>query len=92
MPPYLQAHLHGRKLKRGALGGNQFRIAVRNLAGQLDDLEERLQRVSRQGVPNYFGPQRFGHGGRNVAQGIRWLEHGGRLPRNKKEHLPLFGS
>ena len=80
----LQAHLHGRKLKRGALGGNKFRIAVRNLEGQLDDLEDRLQRVSRQGVPNYFGPQRFGHGGRNVAQGIRWLEHGGHLPRNKK--------
>ena len=80
----LQAHLHGRKLKRGALSGNRFRIVVRNLEGQLDDLEDRLQRVSRQGVPNYFGPQRFGHGGRNVAQGVRWLEHGGRLPRNKK--------
>ena len=80
----LQAHLHGRKLKRGALSGNRFRIVVRKLEGQLDDLEDRLQRVSRQGVPNYFGPQRFGHGGRNVAQGVRWLEHGGRLPRNKK--------
>jgi tRNA pseudouridine13 synthase len=80
----LQAHLHGRKLKRGTLRGNRFRIVVRQLEGQLDDLEDRLQRVSRQGVPNYFGPQRFGHGGRNVAQGVRWLERGGRLPRNKK--------
>jgi len=80
----LQAHLHGRKLKRGTLSGNRFRIVVRNLEGSLDDLEDRLQRVSRQCVPNYFGPQRFGHGGRNVAQGARWLEHGGRLPRNKK--------
>jgi len=80
----LQAHRHGRKLKRGALSGNRFRIVVRKLEGHLDDLEDRLQRVAQQGVPNYFGPQRFGHGGRNVAQGIRWLEHGGRLPRNKK--------
>ena len=80
----LQAHLHGRKLKRGTLSGNRFRIVVRNLEGSLDDLEDRLQRVSRQGVPNYFGPQRFGHGGRNVAQGVRWLEHGGRLQRNRK--------
>jgi len=73
----LQAHLHGRKLKRGTLSGNRFHIVVRNLEGT-------LERVSRQGVPNYFGLQRFGHGGRNVAQGARWLEHGGRLPRNKK--------
>ena len=80
----LQAHLHGRKLKRGTLSGNRFHIVVRNLEGSLDDLEDRLQRVSRQGVPNYFGLQRFGHGGRNVAQGARWLERGGRLPRNKK--------
>ena len=80
----LQAHRHGRKLKRGALSGNRFRIVVRKLEGHLDDLEDRLQRVAQQGVPNYFGPQRFGHGGRNVAQGVRWLEHGGRLPRNKK--------
>jgi tRNA pseudouridine13 synthase len=80
----LRTNLHSRKLKRGTLKGNRFRIVVRNLEGQLDDLEDRLQRVSRQGLPNYFGPQRFGHGGRNVAQGVRWLEHGGRLPRNKK--------
>jgi len=80
----LQACLHGRKLKRGALRGNHFRIRVRELDGQTDGLEERLQRVSAQGVPNYFGPQRFGHRGRNVAQGIHWLERGGRLPRNKR--------
>jgi len=80
----LQTNLHGRKLKRGVLKGNRFRIVVRRLEGQLDDLESRLQRVSEQGVPNYFGPQRFGHGGRNVAQGVRWLERGGRLHRNKK--------
>jgi tRNA pseudouridine13 synthase len=80
----LQAHLHRRKLKRGVLRGNRFRIVVRELEGLLDDLEERLQRVSVQGVPNYFGPQRFGHGGRNIVHGVNWLERGGRLPRNKK--------
>ena len=80
----IQACLHNRKLKRGALQGNRFVIVVRNLAGQLDDLEERLQQVAKHGVPNYFGLQRFGHGGRNVAQGVGWLQHGGRLPRNKR--------
>jgi tRNA pseudouridine13 synthase len=80
----LQAQRHGKKLKRGALRGNRFRIVVRKLEGQLDDLEDRLRRVAQRGVPNYFGPQRFGHAGRNVAKGVHWLEHGGRLPRNKK--------
>jgi len=80
----LRAALHNRKLKRGALRGNRFRIVVRNLEGPPDRLEERLQNVQAEGVPNYFGPQRFGHGGRNVGQGVHWLEHGGRLPRNKK--------
>lgn len=80
----LEARLHRRKLKRGALRGNRFRLVVRQLEGPLDALEMRLQNAKLQGVPNYFGPQRFGHGGRNMNQGTRWLEHGGRLPRNKK--------
>jgi tRNA pseudouridine13 synthase len=80
----LKTHFHNRKLKRGALRGNRFRLVIRDLAGEPDLLTERLQRVSRQGVPNYFGPQRFGHGGLNVARGAHWMENGGRLPRNKK--------
>jgi tRNA pseudouridine13 synthase len=80
----LQAHRHVRKLRRGALGGNRFVLRVRNLSGACDALEERLPQVAGRGVPNYFGPQRFGHGGTNVARGIEWLEKGGRLPRNKQ--------
>lgn len=26
------------------------------------------------GVPNYFGPQRFGHHGNNVGEAMRWVE------------------
>jgi tRNA pseudouridine13 synthase len=80
----LNAQLHTRKLRRGVLAGNRFRLVVRNLAGDLSQLQERLQRVKQNGVPNYFGSQRFGHDGQNVVRGSRWLEHGGRLPRNKK--------
>lgn len=51
---------HRRKLRRGALKGNRFRLHITKLNGELAGLEERLQRVTRDGVPNYFGAQRFG--------------------------------
>ncbi|MGB5472849.1 MAG: tRNA pseudouridine(13) synthase TruD [Gammaproteobacteria bacterium] len=57
---------HGRKLQRGTLSGNEFVITVRDIAGSCAELEERLQRVGSQGVPNYFGAQRFGNGGGNL--------------------------
>jgi len=77
----IAAHLHERKLQRGALCGNRFRLVVRELRDDAGDLEVRLQAVAARGVPNYFGPQRFGHGGRNVERAMHWLEHGGRIRR-----------
>lgn len=56
----LEVHRHRRKLQRGALRGNRFTIRVRRLAGDRDALHQRLERVRRCGLPNYFGPQRFG--------------------------------
>ncbi|HEY0633738.1 MAG TPA: tRNA pseudouridine(13) synthase TruD [Gammaproteobacteria bacterium] len=56
----LQVARHRRKLRRGALKGNRFRLHITQLLGELSGLEERLQRVAKEGVPNYFGEQRFG--------------------------------
>ena len=80
----IQAHNHSRKLQRGALKGNRFRIVVRQLEGNIAGLEKRLVAVKSQGVPNYFRLQRFGFNGANVERGVRWLEHGGKLSRNKR--------
>jgi len=80
----LQALNHPRKLKRGILKGNRFLIVVRKLEGSTSRLEQRIKTVQSQGVPNYFGRQRFGFGGGNIERGARWLEQGGRLPRNKR--------
>ena len=55
-----------RKLRKGALKGNRFEICIREVQGERAALEQQLQAIKRDGVPNYFGPQRFGHGGRNV--------------------------
>jgi tRNA pseudouridine13 synthase len=47
-------------LPRGALEGNRFEITVRNLAADREALTQRLRVIGSGGVPNYFGPQRFG--------------------------------
>lgn len=56
----LNAVRHSRKLRRGALSANAFRITVRDVQGNLAELATRLERISMMGVPNYFGEQRFG--------------------------------
>jgi len=62
---------HGRKLRRGALRGNRFRIVVRELAGDPGALQRRLEIIAVQGVPNYFGEQRFGRDGSNLRTAQR---------------------
>ena len=56
-----------RKLQRGGLRGNRFTLRLREVRGDRKALEERLARVVEQGVPNYFGEQRFGRDGGNLA-------------------------
>ena len=72
----LEAHAHTRKLPRGALRGNRFAIRLRTPEGGAAlaaALAPRLATIAQRGVPNYFGPQRFGHEGANLARGAREL-------------------
>ena len=64
----LEAHAHTRKLPRGALAGNNFTIRVRDVSASDDQLAERVKLISERGVPNYFGPQRFGREGSNLLR------------------------
>jgi len=63
----LEATRHHRKLQRGALRGNRFLLRVGELAGDLAALSVRLETLRGTGVPNYFGPQRFGRDGSNLV-------------------------
>lgn len=76
---------HPRKLRRGAHAGNAFRIALRTprATALRQAVEERLACVAGSGVPNYFGPQRFGRDGSNVDLARR-LFSGARLKRDKR--------
>ena len=68
----LEMQPHNRKLPRGALAGNRFAIRLRALTGsgaQLEaELAGRLAVITANGVPNYFGPQRFGRDGANLER------------------------
>jgi tRNA pseudouridine13 synthase len=87
----LDARSHSRKLKRGALAGNRFRIVVRELAGDVDSLPSRLQQLAVGGVPNCFGPQRFGSDAANLSRVGEWLSSG-QLPRDRDARGFLFSA
>lgn len=77
---------HAKKLPRGAHGGNRFRLVLRDVAGDAAAIEARLQTIAAAGVPNYFGGQRFGHGGGNVDKAVAMFA-GRRVRREERTHL-----
>ncbi|MGA9573273.1 MAG: tRNA pseudouridine(13) synthase TruD [Lysobacterales bacterium] len=80
----LESRRHTRKLKRGTLDGNRFQLRIRQFKGDEAQVHTRLEKILASGVPNYFGPQRFGNRGQNVEQGFRLLQEKRRLPHHKK--------
>lgn len=81
----IEAYAHSRKLPRGALAGNRFTVRIRAADGDGAHLSAaltpRLAEIARRGVPNYFGPQRFGHDGANLLRGREGL---GNLRREER--------
>lgn len=67
---------HRRKLKRGSHKGNEFAVVLTNVNGDMVALQQRLAFIQRIGVPNYFGPQRFGIDQHNITLAQDWFEHG----------------
>lgn len=79
----LEAVWHNRKLARGALAGNRFTLMLRDLSGGRAPIEQALQAIAAQGVPNYFGEQRFGMEQANVGKALGMFE-GRRVERSKR--------
>lgn len=74
---------HAKKLPRGALAGNRFVLVLRELEGDAAEVDARLQAIASRGVPNYFGEQRFGRGGDNVAAALAMFA-GRRVSRDQR--------
>jgi len=73
---------HNKKLRIGGLDGNRFEITLRDVT-EVDELVRRWHVVSNYGVPNYFGEQRFGINGGNIAQALSLFS--GRKVNDKKK-------
>ncbi|MGH8492627.1 MAG: tRNA pseudouridine(13) synthase TruD [Moraxellaceae bacterium] len=85
----LEQTWNARKLKRGAHQGNRFGIVLRDVAGERSELEARLARIAQDGVPNYVGPQRFGHGNANLPAGELLLAGKPRRHLNSRDSIAL---
>ncbi|WP_296202827.1 tRNA pseudouridine(13) synthase TruD [Psychrobacter sp. UBA3962] len=84
---------HSKKLNRGTHKANKFVIRLTDIelnpkvAATTAKADEILTVISKAGVPNYFGEQRFGRQGNNIASVLEWFEQGtinGRKPHPKK--------
>ena len=85
----LAVERHHRKIRRGGLRGNRFVITATDIEGDRDLAESRLQQIRENGVPNYFGSQRFGSDGRNLQQADDLFAGRGRRPKRELRGLLL---
>ena len=67
------SRLHSNKLRIGHLAGNRFTIIITEIETADEETFRRAEQVAiilrNRGLPNYFGPQRFGYHGQNVRRG-----------------------
>ncbi len=85
----LKTGRHLNKLKPGHLRGNRFRILVREPDRTREEsVAAILERIRTQGLPNFYGPQRFGRDGSTVELGLQCLA--GKGPRRLRPFLFRF--
>lgn len=89
----LSAVRHDHKLKPGHLVGNRFRIVLRDLPPEaVAAVAAGLEDAVAAGVPNAYGPQRYGRDGDNPERALAWLAGKARGPRDKREQRFLFSA
>lgn len=69
---------HRNKIKIGHLLGNKFTIKITDLEISHDEALERankiIEEINKDGLPNFFGPQRFGIQGKNIERGLKIIQ------------------
>jgi tRNA pseudouridine13 synthase len=80
---------HKQKLRRGQHVCNRFSIVLRQVTASKPQLEQRLTKLAKHGVPNYFGPQRFGIAGGNLALAQRILVEQAKIKNRPKRQMAI---
>ena len=80
----LDCSRHTNKLRMGHLRGNSFTVNLHGVTADDEAISKACAAISANGFLNYFGKQRFGFDGANVAQGVRILS-GGRANHQMKK-------
>lgn len=73
-------HWHTRKLHRGTHKSNHFTITLRDVIVDASAVQHTVSQIAQMGVPNYFGEQRFGRDGDNVAKAVSFFARLGTRP------------
>jgi tRNA pseudouridine13 synthase len=88
----LEETRHERKLRLGTLHGNHFKIIVRDCQftaeSDAQQIIQRIELLAQQGVPNYFGEQRFGHNFNNLRSAEAWFT--GQFTPKKRQLQSIF--
>lgn len=75
-----------KKLRRGHVRSNHFTIVLRDVPeGGAERAQAILEHLWKSGVPNRFGPQRFGTEGDNATRAAKIIRGGERPPRRRDE-------
>ena len=86
----LSASRHQHKLRRGDHQTNRFIIRLRDLVvADKNSFEQKIAAVLNQGVPNYYGEQRFGRNANNLPEAQAILVDGKRIRDKQKRGLML---
>ena len=80
----LEQSRHETRLRRGNLRGNRFEARVRHADEGWNDVAGKIiRRIDEVGLPNYFGPQRFGRFNSNAIDAVRMLR-GEKVPGGRR--------
>lgn len=90
----LATEWRSRKLRRGAHAGNRFEITLRDVHsvvshGELEArMAKRVATIRLNGFPNFYGPQRFGPGERNLSNARRLFDRAQSRSDSRSAKLP----
>ena len=89
----LETFLHKEKLSIGDLKGNRFRINLHNVSLEdLNQIQKIMKVITKKGMPNYFGYQRFGKEVEENFNKAKDLVYGEILIKDKKLSKMLISS